>query len=246
MATIPSTINHQPSTALGGRIALITGASRGIGAAVARRFAAEGAHVILAARNVAGLEETDDAIRAEGGNATLVQLDVTKPDQIEMLAKQIAQRFGKLDILVGNAGILGELSPVAHTTPEHWERVINTNLTANFHLLRCFDALLQCSDAPRAIFVTSGVGKNVRAYWGAYAISKAALDMMARLYAAENENSKLKVNIINPGQVRTHMNAQAFPGADPMTRVSAESITDIFVQLASPACTVSGETFNAQ
>ncbi|MFO0388679.1 MAG: SDR family NAD(P)-dependent oxidoreductase [Alphaproteobacteria bacterium] len=228
------------------RIALITGASRGIGAAVAKRFAAEGAHVILAARNVAGLEENDDAIRAAGGNATLVQLDVTKPEQIEMLAKQIAQRFGKLDILVGNAGILGELSPIAHTTPEHWDRVMSTNLTANFHLLRQLDALLLCSDAPRAMFVTSGVGSHVRAYWGAYAISKAALEMMARLYAAENADSKLKVNIINPGQVRTHMNAQAFPGADPMTRPAADNITDIFVTLASPACIANGETFNAQ
>ena len=228
------------------RIALITGASRGIGAAVAKRFAAEGAHVILAARNVAGLEETDDAIRSAGGNATLVQLDVTKPEQIEILAKQVAQRFGKLDILVGNAAILGELSPIVHTAPEHWDRVMNTNLTANFHLLRHFDPLLLCSDAPRAMLVTSGVGSHVRAYWGAYAISKAGLEMMVRLHAAENENSKLKVNIINPGQVRTHMNAQAFPGDDPMTRPEADSITDIFVKLASPACTANGETFNAQ
>ncbi len=228
------------------RIALITGASRGIGAAVAKRFAAEGAHCILASRDVKGLEETDDAIRSAGGMATLVPLDLAEFSKIESLAEQVAQRFGKLDILVGNAGFLGELTPLQDQSPEIWEQVMAINVTANLHLIRCFDALLKQSGAGRAMFVTSGITEFPAAYWGAYATSKAALEAMIKIYAAENEKTKLRVNLISPGQVRTAMHAQAMPGADPMQYPPPEEITDVFVKLASADLKDTGKIFYAQ
>jgi NAD(P)-dependent dehydrogenase (short-subunit alcohol dehydrogenase family) len=231
---------------LSNRIALITGASRGIGAAVAKRYAAEGAELILVARDIKGLEETDDAIRATGGQATLVRMDLTESDKIEALAQQVAQRFGKLDILVGNAAILGELSPMPHQPPEVWENVLATNVAANFHLMRCFDTLLKQSDAPRVLFVSSDVADAPFAYWGAYAVSKAALDMMVEIYAAENVKTTMKINLINPGEVRTRMNAQAYPGLDPLTRPAAETITDLFVKLALPGLTETGKKFHVR
>lgn len=228
---------------LSNKIALITGATRGIGFAVAKRFAAEGAHVIAASRSKTGLEELDDAIKAIGGTATLVPLDLMETDKVELLAQSIAQRFGKLDILVGNAGILGELSPVAHTSPEDWDKVIAINLTANFHLIRCFDTLLKASAAPRAMFVSSGVTKGAHAYWGAYAVSKSALEKMVETYAAENAKTSLKINIIDPGAVRTRMRAKAFPGEDPETLPHPDEITDIFVRLASDDMMDTGKKF---
>jgi NAD(P)-dependent dehydrogenase (short-subunit alcohol dehydrogenase family) len=232
--------------ALPNRIALITGASRGIGQAVAKRFVAEGAQVILAARDRKGLEETSNAIHAMGGEATLVELDVTEPEKMERLAEQIAEQFGKLDILVGNAGILGELTPLPHLSPEIWDQVIATNLTANFHLIRCFDTLLKASDAPRAMFVTSGVAEHAMAYWGAYATSKLALEMLVRTYAAENVKTSLRVNLISPGEVRTQMHAQAMPGADPMQFPAPESVTNVFVKLAGADCKETGKKFYAR
>lgn len=231
---------------LEGRIALITGASRGIGQAVAKRFVAEGAHVILAARSRKGLEETDDVIRTNGGTATLVPIDLTQPAVIEPLAQQIAQRFGKLDILVGNAGALGDLTPIAHLSPNVWDEVFAVNLTANYHLIRCFDALLKQSDAPRAMFVTSGITRGIFPYWGAYAASKAALENLVATYAAENKKTSLRVNIIDPGIVRTRMRAQAMPGEDPMTLPPPETITDLFVRLADPKLTSTGQRFYAK
>ncbi len=233
-------------TALAGRIALITGASRGIGAAVAVRYAQEGAHVILVARNAKGLESTDDAVHAVGGSATLVALDLNEVNKIDVLAAQIMERFGKLDILVGNAGLLGELSPLAHTTQEDWQNVMRINLDANWHLIRCFDQLLKASDAPRAIFVTSGVAHYPAAYWGAYAVSKAALEAMVCIYAAENVKTPLRANLIDPGRLRTRMRAKAFPGEDANTLATPDSIAGLFVTLASPDCTQTGETFYAQ
>jgi len=227
------------------RIALITGASRGIGQAVAKRFAAEGAHVILVARNAKGLEETDDAIRKAGGKATLVPLDLADSAKIEELAKIVGERFGRLDILVGNAGALGELTPLPHLSPETWQQVIDINLTANFHLIRCFDMLLKLSDAPRAMFVTSGITESVFPYWGAYAASKAALENMVINYAAENAKTPLRANLIDPGIVRTRMRAQAMPGEDPMKCPTPEEITDIFVKLAMPDLKETGKKFYA-
>jgi NAD(P)-dependent dehydrogenase (short-subunit alcohol dehydrogenase family) len=232
---------------LEGRIALITGASRGIGAAVAKRFAAEGAHLILTARTVGGLEEVDDAIRAAGGgSATLVPADLMQMDQIDQMGAAIHQRFGKLDILVGNAATLGILSPVAHVKPDVWEEAFALNVTVNYRLIRSFDPLLRLSGAGRAIFVSSGAAHTAKPYWGPYSASKAALESLVRTYAGEIATTSACANIISPGAVRTSMRAQAFPGEDPQTLAQPDSITDAFVELASAECLRNGERINAQ
>jgi NAD(P)-dependent dehydrogenase (short-subunit alcohol dehydrogenase family) len=230
---------------LKGRIALVTGASRGIGAAVAKRYAAEGAHVVLVARTTGGLEETDDAIRAAGGAATLVPLDLAEALKIDELGARLYERFGKLDILVGNAGTIGVLTPLAHLDPPVWEKVIGVNLTANWRLLRSMDPLLRRSDAGRAIFVSSGAARGPFAYWGAYCVSKAALEMLVRTYAAEVAAFGIKANAVDPGVIRTAMRAQAFPGEDPMSLPPPEAITDIFVSLAEPSCRRNGQVVHA-
>lgn len=230
---------------LQGRIALVTGASRGIGAAVAKRYAAEGAHVILVARTVGGLEETDDAIRAAGGAATLVPLDLAEGAKIDELGGVLYQRFGKLDILVGNAGTLGVLTPLTHMDPPVWEKVIGLNLTANWRLLRSMDPLLRRSAAGRAIFVTSGAARGATPFWGAYSVSKAALEMLVRTYAAEVAAFGVKANLIDPGVVRTAMRAQAFPGEDPLGLPAPEAVTDTFVSLAEPSCRQNGQSVPA-
>jgi len=231
---------------LTGRVALITGASRGIGAAVAVRFAAEGAHVILMARTVGGLEEVDDAVRAAGGTATLVPQDLRRLDELERLGPVLLERFGRLDVLVANAGILGGLTPVAHMDPTKWDEVMAVNVAVNHRLIRTLDPLLRASDAGRAIFVTSGAGATPRAFWGAYAVSKAALDMMVRIWAEEVRQTSLRVNLLSPGAIRTKMRAEAFPGERPDTLPPPEEITEAFVALAEPACTRHGEIVKAR
>ncbi|EWY40000.1 oxidoreductase [Skermanella stibiiresistens SB22] len=230
-----------PEPRLSNRVALITGASRGIGAAVAERFAAEGAHVILAARTVGGLEEVDDRVRAKGGTATLVPVDLMDHDKIDQLGQSIFERFGRLDIAVGNAAMLGDLSPMSHYAPKVWDRVFSLNVTANYRLIRSLDRLLRGSDAGRALFVTSGVARNAVAYFGAYAASKAALETMVKMYALEVATTPLKVNLIDPGVIRTKLRAQGFPGEDPMVHPAPEDITDRFVELAEPAYRRHGE-----
>ncbi len=224
------------------RIALVTGASRGIGAAVARRFAHEGAHVVLAARTVGGLEEADDAIRAAGGSATLVPLDLADGDAIDRLGRALYERFKRLDVLAACAGDLGTLTPVSHIRPAEWDRVIAVNLTANYRLIRSLDPLLRASPSGRAIFVTSGAARGPRAYWGTYAVSKAGIEMLAGIYADETRQSHLRVNLIDPGRVRTKMRAHAYPGEDPMSLPHPDEVTDPFVELAEAACTRHGET----
>ena len=195
------------------RIALITGATRGIGRAVAKRFAAEGANLILVGRTTGALEEVDDEIRSiSGRNATLVPMDLTDYDAIDRMGAALFERFGKLDILVGNAGMLGTLSPLAHLDPKVWDQVMAVNTTANWRLIRSMDPLLRMSDAGRVVMVTSTVGHEPRAYWSAYAVSKAALEMIAKIYAEETVTTNVKVNILNPGATRTNMRARAFPG----------------------------------
>lgn len=233
---------------LAGRVALITGASRGIGAAIALRFAAEGAHVLLAARTVGGLEEVDDAIRAasaEQSQATLIPIDLKNIEDIKKLATAVATRFGKLDVLVGNAAILGEMTPVSQIEPKTWNDVIATNLTANWHLIRTLEPLLLSSDSGRAIFLTSGVSGG-RAYWGGYAVTKTALEALVQTWAQEVEQTKLRINIVNPGAVRTSMRAKAYPGEDPMTLPSPKDVTEIFVELAAAHCDRHGDVISAQ
>ena len=231
---------------LAGRVALVTGASRGIGRAVALRFAAEGAHVVALARTQGGLEALDDEIRGIGGAATLVTLDLRQGDDIDRMGLALYQKFGRLDILAGIAGILGTLSPVSHIAPRDWDEVMAVNLTANWRLMRSFDALLRQSDGGRAIFVTAPMASHASPYWGAYAASKAGLETVARSWAAEvGRTTRLKVNLVDPGIVRTLLRAQAFPGEDPMKHKPPEAVTDVFVKLAAPDCTRNGEIVEA-
>lgn len=230
------------------RVALITGASRGIGAAVAERFAAEGAHVVLIARTIGGLEEVDDRIRrrrSKGGGATLLQLDLSELDQVDLIGPTIAQRFGRLDILIGNAGLLGEMAPINHIDEAIWSNVIDVNLNANWRLIRTADPLLRQSNAGRAVFVTSGAARGKRPYWGAYAVTKAALEMMVACWAAETEKTEMRINLLDPGATRTAMRAEAYPGEDPETVKPPQALTDLFVQLCIPTCTKHGEVITA-
>lgn len=232
---------------LSGRIALVTGASRGIGAAVAKRFAAEGAHVILTARTVGGLEEVDDAIlAATGRNATLVPFDLRDYDKIDQLGFSIYERFGKLDILVSNAGALEALGPIAQYDPKLWSRVMDLNVTANYRLIRSLDRLLRTSESGRAIFVTSAAAKAPYPYWSPYGASKAALEMIVKTYAMEIAASPLRVNLIDPGVVASKLRTQAFPGEDSKTITQPDQITDRFVELAEAACALHGEILSAQ
>jgi len=230
---------------LAGRIALITGASRGIGAAVARNFAAEGAHVVLAARTVGGLEELDDAIRAAGGAATLVPVDLRDFIKIDELAARLFDRYGRLDILVGNAAEFGVFSPLGHIDPAVWAEVIDLNLTANWRLIRAMDPLLRAAPAGRAIFITSGVARSVFPYWGPYAVSKAGLEMMVKIYAGEIGQTRVRANLLDPGIVRTRLRARAFPGEDPSRLPPPDSVAGAFLALALPECNSNGEVIMA-
>ena len=227
------------------RIALVTGASRGIGAATAVKLAALGAHVVLVARTQGGLEEVDDAIRKVGGTASLTPLDLTEFERIDKLGAALYERYKKLDILIGNAGLLGTLGPMGHTDPQIWDQTMAVNVTANWRLIRSMDPLLRQSDAGRAIFLTSTAGQRPRAYWGIYAVSKAALEMMIKTYAQEIEKTHIRANLFNPTGTRTGMRAEAFPGEDPMTIKTPEYVADQIVELALPSFTVNGETIQA-
>ncbi|HXG79120.1 MAG TPA: SDR family NAD(P)-dependent oxidoreductase [Methyloceanibacter sp.] len=223
------------------RIALITGASRGIGRAVAVKFAQEGAHVLLVARGREDLEQVDDAIRATGGTATLIPLNLAHGPKVDALGPQLYERFGRLDILVGNAAILGRLSPLPHISSQHWEQVMRVNVTANWRLIRTLDPLLRRSDAGRVIFVTSGVAQSARAYWAPYSVSKAALECLAKTYAHETSDSAIKVTLIDPGATATRMRAEAYPGEDQATLRRPEDVAEAFVPPAMPEWTETGQ-----
>jgi NAD(P)-dependent dehydrogenase (short-subunit alcohol dehydrogenase family) len=229
---------------LSGKIALVTGASRGIGYQAALALAREGAHVIAVARTVGGLEDLDDEIQAAGGSATLTPLDLKQGDLIDKIGGAIAERWGRLDILVGNAGILGELAPMPHVSPKIWDEVIQVNLTANWRLIRAFDPLLRLSQAGRALFISATLGHAPRAYWGAYAVSKAGLDMMVKTYADELDGTPVRVNLFNPGRTRTAMRAKAMPGEDPETLPTPAEIAPSIVRMVSPDWTGQGELVN--
>ncbi len=222
------------------RIALVTGASRGIGRAVALAFAKEGAHVIALARRTGALEELDDDIQAIGGTATLLRLNLTDGGKIDGLGPTILERFGRLDVLVGNAAILGPLSPLNHISEKDWNDVLTVNLSANWRLIRTLDPLLRKSDAGRAIFVSSGAARHFKAYWGPYSVSKAALEALVKTYAAEVSDTDVRVNLVDPGVVATAMRAKAMPGENPATIAKPEDLAETFIRLASPDFTENG------
>lgn len=226
---------------LKGRIALVTGASRGIGRAVAKVLAREGAHIIATARSTGALEDLDDEIRAIGGAATLLPLDLRKTDRIDTLGPTIFQRWGHLDILIANAGTLGPLSPLPHVTADAWDMVMKINVEANWRLIRTLDPLLKRAEAARAVFVSSGAAHGAHAYWGPYAVSKAALEALARTYADELARTEVRVNIVDPGPTRTLMRTKAFPGEDPMTLPPPEQVAELIVSLVLPGETRNGE-----
>jgi NAD(P)-dependent dehydrogenase (short-subunit alcohol dehydrogenase family) len=232
------------SKPLADRIALITGASRGIGAALALHLAETGAHIVAVARTVGGLEELDDKIKAAGSSATLVPLDVKDLDGIARLALALNERHGRLDVLVGNAGILGPLSPLGHVEPKDWDNMLAVNVTANWQLIRTMDPLLKRASAGRAVFITSGLSWMARAYTGAYAASKAALEQLTRVYAAECASSNVRVNLFGPGPTRTRMYAAGWPGVDPDTLPPPEQVAKAIVPLCLPDCTENGRLYD--
>ncbi len=231
---------------LSGRIALVTGASRGIGYFLAKELAAAGAHVIAVARTVGGLEELDDEIKAAGGEATLVPLDLTDMAGIDRLGGAIHERWGKLDIMVANAGILGVISPIGHVEAKVFEKVMEINVTSVWRLIRSLDPLLRASDAGRAILMSSGAAHSARAFWGPYAASKAAVEALARSWAHETENMPLRVNTVNPGATRTAMRAQAMPGEDPQTLPHPSEVARKILPLASAEVTETGLIFDVR
>lgn len=232
-------MTNQP---LAGKTALITGASRGIGAAAAKLLARQGAHVILIARTIGGLEAVDDEIKAFGGKATLMPLDLFKLNDLDALGPTLYQHFPRLDIFIGNAAMLGTLAPLGHLKPDEWQKVMDLNVTANFRLIRTLDPLLKASSNGRVVFVTSGITQDLKAYWGEYAVSKVALEALAKVYASECANTNVKVNILDPGRVRTAMRAQAYPGEDPAKRPHPDEIADYFLKLVGDDCVMNGET----
>jgi NAD(P)-dependent dehydrogenase (short-subunit alcohol dehydrogenase family) len=237
--------SNQTEGKLENRLAVITGASRGIGAATAKVFAAHGAHVILVARTLGGLEEIDDEIRAKGGISTLVPMDLTDYDKIDEMGETIFERFGKLDILIANAGLLGTLGPINHIDPHVWEQTMAVNVTANWRLIRSLDPLLRLSDAGRAIFLTSAAARYHRAFWGLYATTKVALEMIVGTYAKEIIKSNVTANLFNPGRTRTKMRAKAYPGENPNIIKGPEFVARQLINLAQPNCNLNGEIITA-
>ncbi len=221
------------TSSLSGKVALVTGASRGLGRAAALALAKQGCHIIATARTQGGLEELDDEIKAAGSSATLVPMNITDYAGIDRLGAAIFERWKKLDILVGNAGVLGKLTPVAHLDQSVWDNVMAVNVTANYRLLRSLDPLLRAAPHGRAVFVTSGVAHSTPAYWGAYSISKAALEAMVKTYAAETATTSVKANMFSPGPTRTRMRAEAMPGENPMDLPTADEVAAQII----PLCT---------
>jgi NAD(P)-dependent dehydrogenase (short-subunit alcohol dehydrogenase family) len=229
---------------LASRIALVTGASRGIGYATALALAKAGAHIVAVARTQGGLEELDDEIRKLGGSATLVPLNLTDFDGIARLGAALHERHGKLDILVGNAGVAGPSSPLGHIEVKPWNDVMAINVTANFQLIRCMEPLLKKSDAGRAVFVTSPASSQASAYLGPYAASKAALETLVRVWANETTATPLRINLFNPGPIRTRLRAAVFPGEDPLTLDTPEQAAEFIVPMCAPGWRETGKLYD--
>ncbi|MBV9052144.1 MAG: SDR family NAD(P)-dependent oxidoreductase [Hyphomicrobiales bacterium] len=226
------------------RIALVTGASRGIGRAAALALARAGCHIVALARTVGGLEELDDAIKRDGGSATLVPADLTDFSALDRLGAAIAKRWGRLDVFIGNAGLLGPITPLGHVEPAAWDRVMAVNVTANWRLLRAVDTSLRAAEHGRVVLVSSGAATACRAYWGPYSISKAALEALARTYAAETVTTPIRVMLVNPGPLRTAMRAEAMPGEDPTTLKTPQDLAPWFVKLTEPQWSETGKVFD--
>lgn len=229
---------------LAGRITLVTGASRGLGRAAAVALARAGSHIVAVARTVGGLEELDDDIRRIGGEATLVPLDLRDGDAIDRLGAVIFQRWRRLDGVLGNAGVLGMITPVGHLDVKVWDEALAVNLTANWRLIRSMDPLLRQSPAGRALFVTSSAPRSVRPYWGAYSVSKAGLEALVRTYAGENARTTVRANLIDPGPLRTALRAKAMPGEDPLTLREPAAVTPKIVEMLSPSFEANGILFD--
>jgi NAD(P)-dependent dehydrogenase (short-subunit alcohol dehydrogenase family) len=234
------------SVDLNGKLALVTGASRGIGYFTAIELAKAGAHVIACARTVGGLEELDDAIKAVGGSATLVPFDLTDMAAIDKLGGSIFERWGKLDILVANAGILGVISPIGHVEAKTFEKVMTINVTATWRLIRSLEPLLKLSDAGRAVILSSGAAHKCRPFWGPYSASKAAVEALARTWAGETENTALRVNSVDPGATRTAMRALAYPGEDKDTLPHPSTVAQALLPLTGPDVTETGKLFSVR
>jgi len=230
---------------LQGKIALVTGATRGIGAGAVLELARAGAHIIMIGRTTGALEEMDDAVRKLGGETTLVPMDLTDYDAIDRLGGHVASTWGKLDILIGNAAILGPISPIGHIPPKDWDQLMALNVTANYRLIRSFDPLLKAADAGRAIFVSSARAENIHAYWGGYATTKAALNALVKTYATEiANNTNVKANILDPGRIRTSMRAAAAPGEDPKTLDTPDDLAPLIIKMASPDFQANGQVIS--
>lgn len=217
-----------------GTIALVTGASRGIGSSLAIELARRGARVVLTARTQGGLEETDDAIRALGGEATILPLDLREGGQIDAIGPTLLQRFGRLDILVHNAGALGRLTPVAHILPDDWSDVVAVNLSASWRLIRTCDPLLRLAPAGRAVFVTESRAREPRAYWGAMGTTKAGMEHLVLTWAQEVAITRLRVNLFDPGPVATRMRSNAFPGEDRSMLATPDAVAPMLADLCLP------------
>ncbi len=231
---------------LSGRLALVTGASRGIGYFTAKHLAAAGAHVIAVARTVGGLEELDDEIKASGGQATLVPLDLTDMAGIDRVGGSIYERWGKLDILVANAAMLGVIAPIGHVEAKVFDKVMTVNVNATWRMIRSVDPLLRLSDAGRAVILSSGAAHSARAFWGPYAASKAAVEALARSWADETRNSPLRVNAFDPGGTRTAMRAQAIPGENPETLPHPSDVAAKILRLVGPDVSETGLIYKAR
>lgn len=231
---------------LAGRVALVTGASRGIGYHVAKALAAEGAHVVAVARTVGGLEELDDEIKAAGSSTTLVPLDLLDLNGIDRLGGAIHERWGRLDVLVANAAVLGVLAPIGHIESKTFDRAMTLNVAATWRIIRTTDPLLRLSDAGRALVLSSSAAHSGRAYWGLYAATKAAVEALVRAWADETAGLALRVNSVNPGATRTAMRAQAMPGEDPDTLPTPAEVAARILPLAFPALTQTGQLFDVR
>jgi NAD(P)-dependent dehydrogenase (short-subunit alcohol dehydrogenase family) len=243
----PANDDAQPAIQPGSsdaRVVVVTGASRGIGYAAAKAFGATGAHVVAVARTTGGLEELDDEIKAAGGSATLVPLDLKDQEAIDRMGLALYERFGRVDVLIGNAAVIGVITPLGHMKPKDFETLMAVNVTANYRLIRSMDPLLRQSDAGRAVFLTCAAGQAAKPFWGGYAASKAALESMVRTYAAEMINTPVRVNLFDPGPVRTALRGKAVPGEDQTALPMPDDVIAPLMELTSPDFAETGQLFD--